>query len=231
MAHAIVHNEPLHMGAPVPHGKLAMWIFLATEIMFFTALIGTYSILRNGQPTKDEPWPKPHDVHLVEWIGAFNTFVLIYSSVSVVLAHWTLCRGNAKQAAYYVAVTLALGCVFLLVKAYEYNSKFQHEIIPGHVFDRIDGPRGVEYMNKVKRRAEAPPGTRCAGGVKEQCSTLLAKLELKAAGRIRLGSGRQVKEIFARAGTPPDRSSCGNLWASCCFTMTGFHALHVLGGL
>jgi cytochrome c oxidase subunit 3 len=60
------------MGAPVPHGKLAMWIFLATEIMFFTALIGTYSILRNGQPTKDEPWPKPHDVHLVEWIGPLD---------------------------------------------------------------------------------------------------------------------------------------------------------------
>ena len=96
MAHAISSNEPLHMGAPVPHGKLAMWIFLATEIMFFTALIGTYSILRNGQPSKDEPWPKPHEVHLLEWFGALNTFVLICSSVSVVLAHWTLCRGQRE---------------------------------------------------------------------------------------------------------------------------------------
>src|SRR5260370_26792872 len=145
MAHAVeIQDEPiLHMGAPVPHGKLAMWIFLATEVMFFTGLIGTYVVLRNGTPTSRAPWPKPEDVHLIEWIGAFNTFVLICSSVTVVLAHWTLCRGNAKRAAQYLGITLALGCVFLIVKAYEYNSKFQHEIVPGHVFDRIDGPRCV----------------------------------------------------------------------------------------
>ena len=35
------------MGLPLPNGKLAMWLFLVTEIMFFTALIGTYLILRN----------------------------------------------------------------------------------------------------------------------------------------------------------------------------------------
>ena len=36
---------------PISNGKLAMWLFLATEIMFFTAMLGTYMILRNGQPT------------------------------------------------------------------------------------------------------------------------------------------------------------------------------------
>src|SRR5438067_13598684 len=95
MAHAaIVEQPPLHMGLPLSNGKLAMWLFLVTEIMFFTGLIGTYVLLRNGTPTADYPWPAPHDVHLVEWIGAFNTFVLICSSVTVVLAHWTLSRGN-----------------------------------------------------------------------------------------------------------------------------------------
>src|ERR671922_688383 len=108
MVHA-VHDEPiLHMGAPVPNGKLAMWIFLATEIMFFTGLIGVYIVLRNGTPTSAEPWPKPHQVHLVEWIGALNTFVLICSSLTVVLAHWSLHHGNAKKAAGYIAITLAL---------------------------------------------------------------------------------------------------------------------------
>ena len=43
-----------HMGAPVSNGKLAMWVFLVTEIMFFTGLIGTYMVLRNGMPTKAE---------------------------------------------------------------------------------------------------------------------------------------------------------------------------------
>jgi cytochrome c oxidase subunit 3 len=223
------------MGAPVPHGKLAMWIFLATEIMFFTALIGTYSILRNGQPTQDEPWPKPHDVHLVEWIGAFNTFVLICSSVSVVLAHWTLCRGNARRAAQYVSVTLALGCVFLLVKAYEYNSKFQHEIVPGHVFDRVDGPRGVAYMNKVKGELTHLLEHDAPADVKEQCKVLLARLELKD-GQAQIAAsevGERVKMILLRE---PELHLTPiipyvNLWASCYFAMTGFHALHVLGGL
>jgi cytochrome c oxidase subunit III len=235
MAHAISSNEPLHMGAPVPHGKLAMWIFLATEIMFFTALIGTYSILRNGQPSKDEPWPQPHDVHLIEWVGAFNTFVLICSSVSVVLAHWTLCRGNAKQAALYVAVTLALGCVFLGVKAYEYNSKFQHEIVPGHVFDRVDGARGVAYMTKVREELKHLLDQGAPAEVKEESAALLAKLELKD-GRAQITAqevGARVKELLHKEPelhlTPI--IPWGNLWASCYFAMTGFHALHVFGGL
>ena len=94
MAHADTHyhpaavNPPGHMGLPLSNGKLAMWLFLVTEIMFFTGLIGTYIVLRNGTPTKANPWPTPHDVHLVEWIGAANTFVLICSSLTVVLAHW-----------------------------------------------------------------------------------------------------------------------------------------------
>ena len=77
MAHAVADEPVLHMGPPLPNGKLAMWIFLATEIMFFTGLIGTYIVLRFGQPTEANPWPTPHDVHLIEALGAINTAVLI----------------------------------------------------------------------------------------------------------------------------------------------------------
>ena len=97
MAHDAAHVPAIHMGLPLPNGKLAMWIFLVTEITFFTALIGTYMLLRNGQPTNRVPWPAPHEVHLVEWLGALNTFVLICSSLTVVLCHW--CLHEAKKAA------------------------------------------------------------------------------------------------------------------------------------
>src|SRR5687767_4662434 len=105
MAHA-THEEPqLHMGLPLSHGKLAMWLFLVTEIMFFTALIGTYLILRNGTPARSIfSWPTPHDVHLVEWIGAANTFVLIVSSLTVVLAHYAATQRDFKKATLYIAV-------------------------------------------------------------------------------------------------------------------------------
>src|SRR5205823_9550511 len=103
MAHA-VHDEPtvIHMGLPLHNGKLAMWLFLVTEIMFFTALIGVYMILRNSTPSQTTgdyhypAWPTPHEVHLVEFYGAINTFVLICSSLTVVLAHWALVRGTSS---------------------------------------------------------------------------------------------------------------------------------------
>src|SRR5258707_15159201 len=106
-----VHDQPqIHMGLPLPNGKLAMWLFLVTEIMFFTALIGTYLILRNGTPSVSPfTWPTPHDVHLDESLGAINTFVLICSSLSVVLAHYEAGKRNFKRATGYIAITLALG--------------------------------------------------------------------------------------------------------------------------
>src|SRR3954467_3535043 len=97
--------------APATPGKVAMWLFLATEVMFFTGLIGTYIVLRSGSPfgsyshkaspgtdladvanIPDNPlfhWPKPYD-HAVNPLSidltAVNTFILICSSVTMVLA-------------------------------------------------------------------------------------------------------------------------------------------------
>ena len=91
--------QPNHMGLPLPHGKLAIWLFLVTEIMFFTALIGVYMILRNGTPVASRyfHWPTPHDVHLIELLGAINTFVLICSSVTVVLAHYHMTKQQLQD--------------------------------------------------------------------------------------------------------------------------------------
>src|SRR5258708_7109485 len=155
MAHAVVDEPPAHLGLPLTNGKFAVWFFLVTEVMFFTGLIGTYLVLRNGTPTKDYPWPKPHDVHLVEWVGAVNTFVLICSSVSVVLAHWALTHGRVKLSLQLVGVTLALGTVFLLIKAVEYRSKFHHDILPGHIGERLDdADLGREYTRRVRHQLE-----------------------------------------------------------------------------
>src|SRR6516165_3013633 len=119
MVDAAHQHHPEHkMGLPLTNGKLAMWLFLVTEIMFFTGLIGTYMILRNGTPGTTEPlrWPKPHEVHVDEFLGALNTFVLICSSFTVVLAHYYVAKRNIARATLLVGVTLALGSVFLIVK-------------------------------------------------------------------------------------------------------------------
>ena len=61
-----------------------MWLFLGTEIMFFTAFIGTYIVLYFGSPG----WPTDtHVTHINIAAGGINTFVLIFSSYMVVVAH------------------------------------------------------------------------------------------------------------------------------------------------
>jgi cytochrome c oxidase subunit 3 len=308
------------MGLPLPNGKLAMWMFLVTEIMFFTALIGVYMILRNSTPgtiTGDyQAWPKPHEVHLVEEFGAINTFVLICSSLTVVLAHWALMRGNVKQTTILVAATLALGLVFLGIKAVEYKAKWDHHILPGQVGERLDSPAGQEYLERVRGQlsdhikslvSDPAQGDKAAAAVaaqqllddmsfqkdgnsplhldalRSQAQGLNDKyhlgLSLGTPEEIKKGLEAAVKDSKAAAcqhvlnlmtgrdlvsdpsKTPPTTTYLpvaehreigeainelnekyeglnlypyipfGNLWASCYFTLTGLHAIHVLGGL
>ncbi len=275
------HDDPKHMGLPLPHSKLAMWLFLVTEIMFFTALIGTYVLLRNGAPTvirevKDPdsgvvervrvPWPKPHDVHLIEALGAINTFVLICSSVTVVLAHYALGRGNVKRATQYIGATLALGATFLVIKAYEYNNKFQHDISPGHMGEVLPGvsiqtektywTTSQTYINRVRGQLEdiikkADAGEAGAPAtdspIYKDAAALLADIKGQQAEAAQDSPptrspgapeiGQRVNDLIDKAekeGKPLHLAPTipfGNTWASCYFAMTGFHALHVFGGL
>jgi cytochrome c oxidase subunit 3 len=148
--HAHVGLE-YHPGLPISNGKLIVWLFLSTEIMFFAGLIGTYIVLRFGAPT----WPLPHEVHLSEPIGAFNTFVLICSSVSIVLCMESAKKNNTSAAKGWLLTTLALGCVFLGVKLYEYNAKFSHGIYPMLPHSRIHEKADLNYAAAVRIRLES----------------------------------------------------------------------------
>src|SRR3954464_10761885 len=96
MAHASVGA----MGAPVEaapgvgvyNEKLGMWIFLGSEVMFFTALIGSYIILRFAHPSS---WAQPGQVLNVP-VTAINTFFLICSSVTMVKAFAAVQDGDPK---------------------------------------------------------------------------------------------------------------------------------------
>ena len=134
-----------HPGLPLPLGKTIMWLFLSTEIMFFAGLIGTYVVLRFGALV----WPNPFHVHLSEPIGAFNTFVLICSSVTIVIALEAARKSQNAAAKGWLFLTLVLGSVFLLVKGYEYNAKFAHGIYPGKP-SRIHEKADVYYAAAVR---------------------------------------------------------------------------------
>jgi len=133
---------------PIANGKLCLWLFLSTEIMFFAGLIGAYIVLRFGAVT----WPSTHDVHLVEYLGAINTAVLIASSITIVLALEASKSDKAATARMYMIITLVLGCMFLGVKAFEYKAKFDHLIYPAtphsHIYEKAD----VNYSAAVRMR-------------------------------------------------------------------------------
>jgi cytochrome c oxidase subunit 3 len=120
--------------------------------MFFAGLIGTYIVLRFGAPT----WPKPHDVHLSEPIGAFNTFVLICSSVTVVLAFEAAKANEAGMAKLWIFATFVLGSIFLGVKAYEYDAKFAHGIYPWKPHSPIYERPDLYYAQAVRDRLAHP---------------------------------------------------------------------------
>lgn len=145
------HHAPglsYHPGLPLGNSKLIVWLFLSTEIMFFAGLIGTYIVLRFGASV----WPRPHDVHLSEPIGAFNTFVLICSSVTIVLSLEAAKSSKAGLAKLWLLATLALGGVFLGVKAYEYNAKFAHGIFPQMPHSQMYEKPDLTYVAAVKSR-------------------------------------------------------------------------------
>ena len=216
-----------HMGLPLSNGKLAMWLFLATEIMFFSGLIGAYIVLRFGTPP--HLWPDPHTMGVEEYLGALNTFFLICSSVSIVLAHSALLKRKIGTAVIYIFITLILGGVFLGVKAHEYTHKWEHGIFPGGVFESPDDAlkRGMADYRKTLSLAEIATDAdlKAAGELAEK----FALHEIK-------GLQQQVDEYHHLGKEHPKLAlphviPNGNLWASCYFTMTGFHALHVVGGM
>lgn len=135
-------------GLPLRNGKLFMWLFLSTEIMFFSALIGTYIVLRFGAPA----WPAPHEVHLVEPIGALNTFVLICSSVTIVLALESARRDRASTAKGWLLLTFVLGALFLGIKSFEYKAKFEHGIYPRANHHQIYEQANLRYASAVRAR-------------------------------------------------------------------------------
>ena len=135
------------MGIPIPNSKLGLWLFLGTEIMFFTAFIGSYIVLRLGSPG----WPTSYDdTHISVIFGGINTFVLIVSSYCVVVAHEAMAQKNFGKARQYLWVTLALACLFLCIKGLEYKGKFDHDIWPGKIPETPS-----QAIDKVDRELEA----------------------------------------------------------------------------
>lgn len=161
---------------PISSGRVAIWLFLCTEVMFFTALIGTYIVLRFAAPAGS--WPAQHDVHVVPWIGALNTLVLICSSITIVIAYKAGRADKPAIAKAWILATIALAFVFLGIKSYEYQTKFSLGIHPrpsrSLLYDRAD----VYYLSGLASELKAQIRHLEAMPSKQESAVYAQKIEL-----------------------------------------------------
>ena len=122
------HHHPVYdydSGPPVDRGKFAIWVFLGTELMSFTGMIGTYIVLRAGSPE----WPNPAH-RLAVGITAFNTFVLICSSATVVAGLFAVQKDDMAALRKWWGLSILLGAGFVGIQAYEYVHLIDHGMTP-----------------------------------------------------------------------------------------------------
>ena len=105
----------------IPTGRLAVWWVLASEIFIFGGLIMCFVLFKlNGAPGFEDA------AMTSTAAGAFNTFVLLTSSLTIVLAHAASERGDTVASFRYIWFTIFGGLIFMLVKVYEYTGKIIH---------------------------------------------------------------------------------------------------------
>jgi cytochrome c oxidase subunit 3 len=111
--------------------SLGMWLFLATEILFFGGLFAGYAQYRFWYPAEFAYGSQHH----LDWVlGAINTAVLLVSSLTMALAVRAAQTNEQGATVRFLAFTIVLGSVFLGVKAYEYYHKYEERLVPGSLF-------------------------------------------------------------------------------------------------
>jgi cytochrome c oxidase subunit 3 len=132
--------------------KLGMWTFLATEVMFFGGMFLAYILFRwlyhGGFAAGSN--------ELIMPAGFLNTGVLLVSSLTMALAVDEAKLGNHKSTVRFLLITMALGSIFLIVKAFEYTTDYYERLIPGidfhpeHLIEKLEKAGRIEDLAHVK---------------------------------------------------------------------------------
>ncbi|MBK1834903.1 cytochrome c oxidase subunit 3 [Roseibacillus ishigakijimensis] len=115
------------------NAKVGIWLFLASEVMLFGGLFSGYVFLR---VYADFPWPE-RTLPIVP--GLINTFILIASSVTVVFAWASLKMRKWRQFQVYMVITLLCAAIFMVLKAFEYDAKWNHQAVRMKDFVVVEG--------------------------------------------------------------------------------------------
>jgi cytochrome c oxidase subunit 3 len=211
-----VQNRP---DTGIYNAKVGIWLFLASEVMLFGGLFSAYVLLRVGAA----PGMWPHgwlDVKL----GTINTLLLALSAITTLLA-WVACKvrqfGKFK---FFHACTIILALTFLSIKMYEYHDKWTHyeiqlsngTIADGHLVEKSPD------FDLAKKTGSVTIHGRIVNDERELMDLRSPQARAAKLGELTLPAASITKmENYAPRH---------NTFTAIYFTLTGLHALHILGG-
>ncbi|MCA9592772.1 MAG: cytochrome c oxidase subunit 3 family protein [Myxococcales bacterium] len=233
-------------------GKLGIWLFLVTEVLFFAGLFCAYTIYRAQRP---EVFEYAH-FFLDTTMGATNTVVLLVSSLTAAWAVRSAQLRNKTALTVNIVVTILCACTFMGIKYEEYAHKFHDGLLPGTHFHPAEPvwetarfkskhPEAAEAAEHIvelqKEQAKAPAGDakaaegKAADAKKDEASADPRREEREYIASLR---GEQLAPLVdtgmvnpvsheATMKPPPHTATFFGIY----FFMTGLHGLHVLIGI
>jgi cytochrome c oxidase subunit III len=226
-------------------GKLGIWLFLLTEVLFFAGLFCAYTVYRAMHP---EVFVYAH-YFLDTKLGAVNTCVLLISSLTAAWAVRNAQLAEKSKLVLNIVITIACAFTFMCVKYVEYSHKYHDGLLPGRSFDpkeqvwelpsfREKHPEAAEYAEKLHKLAEekAKAGAPTTGTQPGPTAGGEAKQELA----IERPTAEQLEPLIAAGlvgprsldpAAPISRPRMAHVFFGIYFFMTGLHGFHVLIGI
>ncbi|HMO13050.1 MAG TPA: cytochrome c oxidase subunit 3 [Pirellulaceae bacterium] len=243
------HHDAHHHGKFIAHhfdsaeqqfdaGKMGIWVFLVTEVLFFSGLFCAYILYRYHHP---EIFVQAHHF-LDKVLGAGNTIVLLFSSLTMALAVRASQLGQNRSVAIYVLITMVCASIFLGVKAVEYTHKWDMGIFVRSFF-QYDDHHHAEGISRYLILASIVPGAllACFGGLALLGMTSKGGFEKAFWGGMAImvlgyfiGVGGGMFYMGMSGGehyTPTELHHDIGIFFSIYYCMTGLHAFHVIGGI
>ena len=201
------------------NAKLGIWLFLASEVMLFGGLFSAYILLRVGA----EPGMWPHG-WLNVTLGTVNTLLLALSAITTLLA-WAACKvRDFRKFKIFHACTILLALTFLGIKSFEYHDKLIHyevQLTNGKFADGHLIEKSADF-DLAKKSGTVTLHGRIVDDEKD-----LMDLRSPAA------QSAKLDEVTITAADIKKMENYGpkhNTFTAIYFTLTGLHALHILGG-
>lgn len=195
-------------------GKLGIWVFLVTEVLFFSGLFCAYSIWRSEHP---EVFVYAHHYLDTFW-GAINTGVLLLSSLTAAWAVRSAQLGNKSGLILNIIITLICAFGFLGIKYVEYSAKWHHGTLPGRFYE--PHPESVLITTDGYTKELGTAGDLALAELRAEKGADYTPSDVEL--------GERAVQVIAKHDPEPEAV---RTFFAIYFCMTGLHGIHVVAGI